>query len=94
MNQFQTTASAQSRSLSSPRPSYDVSGETFDQPLGADEVLIKVTRSMIHPGNLQLIAAHYSDPSERLPSSRAPRLEAAGIIERAAQGDHRYNGIK
>lgn len=94
MNQFQTTTSAQSRSLSSPRPSYDVSGETFDQPLGADEVLIKVTRSMIHPGDLQLIAAHYSDLSEPFPSGRVPGFEAAGIIERDAQGDHRYNGIK
>lgn len=29
MNQFQTTTSAPSRSLSSPRPSYDVSDETI-----------------------------------------------------------------
>ncbi|MBS3666350.1 hypothetical protein KGA68_00260 [Halomonas boliviensis] len=49
---------------------------------------------MIHPGDLQLIATHYSDLSEPLPSSRIPGFEAAGIIERAAQGDHRYNGTK
>ncbi|MFM9269694.1 alcohol dehydrogenase catalytic domain-containing protein [Halomonas elongata] len=59
---------------------------TFDQPIGTGEVLVRVTRSMIHPGDLQLIAARYSDPAEPLPNGRIPGLEAAGVIEDAASG--------
>lgn len=58
----------------------------FDQPTGADEVLIRITRSIIHPGDLQLIAARYSDQCEPLSNGRIPGLEAAGIIVDAAPG--------
>ncbi|MCD1586702.1 hypothetical protein E0L35_03690 [Halomonas sp. ATBC28] len=76
-----------------PNEVLQVEDATFDQPLGAGEVLVRVTRSMIHPGDLQLIAARYSNPSEPLPSGRVPGFEAAGIIEKAAPGALEGTGL-
>ncbi|MGY2736624.1 alcohol dehydrogenase catalytic domain-containing protein [Sphingomonas sp. UYP23] len=50
------------------------------------EVLVRVVRSMIHPGDLQLVAAKYSDPTELMPDASVPGLEAAGVIVDAAPG--------
>lgn len=50
------------------------------------EVLVLVTRSMIHPGDLQLVAARYTTPGIVIPEGRVPGLEAAGVIADAAAG--------
>jgi NADPH2:quinone reductase len=69
-----------------PQEVLEVESATFDQPLAEGEVLVRITRSVIHPGDLQLIATKYSDSSEKLPEGRLPGLEAAGVIEDAAPG--------
>ncbi len=50
------------------------------------EILVRVSRSMIHPGDLQLVAAKYSQPGAAIPDGRVPGLEAAGVIADAAPG--------
>ncbi|MGN7356892.1 alcohol dehydrogenase catalytic domain-containing protein [Paenibacillus sp. SAF-054] len=69
-----------------PQEVLEVESTTFDYKLAEGEVLVRVARSVIHPGDLQLIAAKGSNPSEKLPEGRLPGLEAAGVIEDAAQG--------
>ena len=59
-------------------------GRAIDgRPLVKDEVRVKVSRSIIHPGDLQLVAAKYSHPEE-IPQGRVPGFEAAGIVQDAA----------
>ena len=50
------------------------------------EVLVLVTRSMIHPGDLQVVAARYATSGVAIPEGRVPGLEAAGVIANAAAG--------
>jgi NADPH2:quinone reductase len=64
-----------------------------DRPLGDGEVLVRVTRSVIHPGDLQLIAAKYSRPPQAIPQGRVPGLEAAGIVEDAAPAALKDTGL-
>jgi NADPH2:quinone reductase len=58
-----------------------------------DEVLVRVTRSVIHPGDLQLIAAKYSQRAEAIPQGRIPGSEAAGVVEDAAPAALRETGL-
>jgi NADPH2:quinone reductase len=59
-------------------------GRAIDgRPLVKGEVRVKVSRSIIHPGDLQLVAAKYSHPDE-IPQGRVPGFEAAGIVQDAA----------
>jgi NADPH:quinone reductase len=59
-------------------------GKVIDgRPLVKGEVLVRVSRSVMHPGDLQLVAAKYSQPQE-IPQGRVPGFEAAGIVEKAA----------
>ncbi|MBY5987787.1 alcohol dehydrogenase catalytic domain-containing protein [Roseovarius atlanticus] len=54
------------------------------RPLKPGEVLVEVTRSAIHPGDLQLIAAQgVRDPAQW---PRVPGLEGAGVVADAAPG--------
>ncbi len=53
-------------------------------PLKAGQVRVRVTRSIIHPGDLQLIAAKYSQTRPEVPEGRVPGSEAVGVIEEAA----------
>jgi len=55
-------------------------------PKANGEVLVRVTRSVIHPGDLQLVAAKYSQPPQAIPSGRVPGLEAVGIVAGASPG--------
>ena len=54
-----------------------------DQALRPGEARVRVNRSIIHPGDLQLVEARYADPSQPLPDGRVPGLEAAGTIVEA-----------
>lgn len=62
------------------------------RPLEPGEVLVEVTRSAIHPGDLQLIAA----PGARDPAQwpRVPGLEGAGIVADAAPGALAGTGLE
>ncbi|MGQ7932553.1 zinc-binding dehydrogenase [Paraburkholderia sediminicola] len=53
-------------------------------PLSEGEVRVRVARSIIHPGDLQLVEARYSQPTPAIPAGRVPGLEAAGVVEEAA----------
>ena len=53
-------------------------------PLSGDGVLVRVTRSIIHPGDLHGVEAKYSQPAPAIPAGRVPGLEAVGVIEDAA----------
>jgi len=63
-------------------------------PLGPNEVRVRVTRSMIHPGDLQIIAARYSPSRDEIPQGRVPGSEGVGIVEEAALGALDGTGIK
>jgi NADPH2:quinone reductase len=63
------------------------------RPLSDGEVLVRVTRSVIHPGDLQLIAAKYSRPAQAIAQGRVPGLEAAGIVEDAAPAALQDTGL-
>ena len=52
--------------------------------LSADQVRIRVTRSIIHPGDLQLVEAKHSRADPAIPVGRVPGLEAVGVVEDAA----------
>lgn len=54
------------------------------RPLKPGEVLVEVTRSAIHPGDLQLIAAQDTRDTAQWP--RVPGLEGAGVVADAAPG--------
>jgi NADPH2:quinone reductase len=58
-----------------------------------DEILVRVTRSVIHPGDLQLVAAKYSQRTEAIPGGRIPGSEAAGVVEDAAPAALRRTGL-
>jgi NADPH2:quinone reductase len=58
-----------------------------------DEILVRVTRSVIHPGDLQLVAAKYSQRPETIPHGRIPGSEAAGVVEDAAPAALRKTGL-
>lgn len=58
---------------------------SFETPLTGNEIRVRVTRSIIHPGDLQLVEARYSNPSEPISSGRIPGLEASGVIVEAAE---------
>jgi NADPH:quinone reductase-like Zn-dependent oxidoreductase len=59
-------------------------GKVIDgRPLVKGEVLVRVSCSVSHPGDLQLVTAKYSQPQE-FPQGRVPGFEAAGIVEKAA----------
>lgn len=53
-------------------------------PLAEGEVRVRVARSIIHPGDLQLVEGRYSQPEPSIPAGRVPGLEAAGVVEEAA----------
>lgn len=53
---------------------------------GPGQMLVQVGRSIIHPGDLQLIAARYSDPNAPIPGGRVPGLEAAGVVAALGPG--------
>jgi NADPH:quinone reductase-like Zn-dependent oxidoreductase len=55
------------------------------RPLLKGEVLVRVSHSVIHPGDLQLVAARYSQGGE-IPQGRVPGFEATGIVQDAARG--------
>lgn len=63
-----------------------VEDAVFDRVPNEGEVLVKVARSTIHPGDLQLVAAKYSTPGQVIPEGRVPGLEAAGVVADAAPG--------
>lgn len=48
------------------------------------EVLVLVTCSMIHRGDLQFVAARYATCGVAIPEARVPGLDAAGVIANAA----------
>ncbi|MGJ7512319.1 alcohol dehydrogenase catalytic domain-containing protein [Variovorax sp. GT1P44] len=52
--------------------------------LSAGEVRVRVSRSIIHPGDLQIIEGRYSRNAPAIPAGRVPGLEAVGVIEDAA----------
>lgn len=53
-------------------------------PLCGSEVRIRVFRSIIHPGDLQIIEAKHSRHASAIPAGRVPGHEAVGVIEDAA----------
>lgn len=53
---------------------------------GAKEVRVRVVRSIIHPGDLQLVAARFSTAHAEIPEGRVPGSEAVGVVEDAASG--------
>lgn len=55
-------------------------------PLEQGEIRVRMSRSMIHPGDLQLVAARYSPSQDDIPGGRIPGSEGVGIIEEAAPG--------
>lgn len=57
------------------------------------EVSVRVTRSVIHPGDLQLIATNYPSGGKDIPNGRVPGSEGAGILEAAAPGALDDTGI-
>ncbi|WP_147472448.1 alcohol dehydrogenase catalytic domain-containing protein [Pseudomonas coronafaciens] len=68
-----------------------------DQPrssLGRDSVRVRLTRSMIHPADLQLVAAHYSPTVDAVPEGRVPGMEGVGVVEEAAPGALDGTGIE
>ena len=61
--------------------------------LGPGEVRVRMTRSIIHPADLQLVAAHYSPSCDDIPEGRVPGWEGTGTIEEAATGALERIGI-
>lgn len=53
-------------------------------PLAADKVRVRLTRSMIHPADLQVMAAHYVSSRDDIPEGRVPGMEGVGIVEEAS----------
>lgn len=62
--------------------------------LGPAEVRVRISRSIIHPGDLQLIAAKYSPERTKIPEGRVPGSEAVGIVEDAAPAVLAGTGIE
>jgi len=58
------------------------------------QVRVRLTRSMIHPADLQLISAQYSLNHEDIPGGRVPGMEGVGIVEEAAEGALHGTGIE
>ncbi|PLZ00718.1 alcohol dehydrogenase [Burkholderia sp. WAC0059] len=67
-----------------PRAVLQVEDDISEPPLSDGEVRVRVTRSIIHPGDLQLVEARYSQSASPIPFGRVPGLEAAGVVEDAA----------
>ncbi|WP_208453501.1 alcohol dehydrogenase catalytic domain-containing protein [Burkholderia gladioli] len=61
--------------------------------LSAGEVRVRVSRSIIHPGDLQLVESRYTQPAPSIEQGRVPGLEAAGIVEEEAPGALNGTGI-
>jgi NADPH2:quinone reductase len=55
-------------------------------PLASGKVRVRMTRSMIHPADMQLVAAKYSQSRDDIPEGRVPGMEGVGIVEEAAPG--------
>lgn len=62
------------------------------RPLKPGEVLVEVTRSAIHPGDLQMIAAQGARDPAQWP--RVPGLEGAGVVADAAPGALAGTGLE
>lgn len=69
-----------------PHEVLQVEDAVFDRALNEGEVLVKIARSTIHLGDLQLVAVKYSMPGQAIPEGRVPGLEAAGVMAEAAPG--------
>lgn len=61
--------------------------------LSEGEVRVRVSRSIIHPGDLQLIESKFSQPAPDILDDRVPGLEAAGTIEDAAPSALKGSGL-
>lgn len=53
-------------------------------PLSGSEVRVRVSRSIIHPGDLQITEAKHSRNAPAIPAGRVPGLKAVGVIEDTA----------
>lgn len=62
-------------------------------PLTGDQVCVRVSRSPVHPGDLQLIESTYAQPATAIPAGRVPGLEAVGTVEDAAPGALQGTGL-
>lgn len=57
------------------------------------EVRLRATYAAVHPGDLQLVLAKYSDGPAAIPGGRVPGLEGAGTVIEAAPGALDGTGI-
>ena len=62
--------------------------------LSHGQVCVRINKSIVHPGDLQLIEARYGDPSIALPDGRVPGLEAAGVIQDASSETLKETGLE
>src|SRR5690606_385660 len=75
----------------------DVLGFESDKPapaLAPNSVRVRLTRTMIHPADLQLVAAHYSSSHGDIPEGRVPGMEGVGIVEEATPEALAGKGIR
>ncbi|PLZ01935.1 alcohol dehydrogenase [Burkholderia sp. WAC0059] len=59
----------------------------------AGEVRVRVSRSIVHPGDLQLVESRYAQPAPAIVGGRVPGLEAVGVVEASAPGALDGTGI-
>ena len=71
-----------------------VENDTPLAPLAADKVRVRLSRSMIHTADLQLVAAHYTQTRDDIPKGRVPGMEGVGVVEEAAAGALGGTGIQ
>jgi NADPH:quinone reductase-like Zn-dependent oxidoreductase len=69
-----------------PQDVLTIENHVESRPLTEGEVRVQVSRSMIHPGDLQLVSGKYlrQHPAGAAANAWVPGLEAAGVVEDAA----------
>jgi NADPH:quinone reductase-like Zn-dependent oxidoreductase len=69
-----------------PREVLRIEDAPLQAALAPGHVRVRILRSVIHPGDLQLIAAKFSDAKTDIPQGRVPGSEAVGTVQEAAPG--------
>lgn len=67
-----------------PQPVLQVEEGVAVPSVADGQVLVRISRTITHPGDLQLVAARYSQPAPAILGGRVPGLEAARVVEDAA----------
>ena len=59
---------------------------------GPGDVLIRVTKRLIHPGDLSLVRGHF--PGDVPPGGSTPGFEGVGLVEAVGQGVDPARGVR